>query len=145
MARRIRDKRTLELFDPQIEAPTPREGMVDLDVELRDALNEAISKAPITRAEIAAKMSDLTGRDITQAMLNAYTGESRQDHNFPFRYAAAFEVVTESFALTHLLARARGGRVLLGEQALLAEVARIDQALSDLKKHRANVLQKISQ
>lgn len=136
MVRRVRDRLTMDLF--QVPQPTPAlAGNVDLDVPLREALNDAIKHAPGDRHDIAAEMSRLTGRDISRYMLDAYTGESRSDHNFPFRYAAAFEVATGSFALTHLLAKARGGRVLLGQDALLAELGRIEREEQDLRVQKS--------
>ena len=136
MARRVRDKLTLDLF--QVPQPTPPlAGNVDLDVPLREALTDAIRHADGDRHDIAAEMSRLTGRDISRYMLDAYTADSRPDHNFPFRYAAAFEQATGSFALTNLLAKARGCRVLIGEDALLAELGRIEREEQGLKTQKA--------
>lgn len=136
MTRRARDKLTLDLF--QIPQPRPAlAGNVDLDVPLREALNDGMRHAEGDRHAIAAEMSRLTGRDISRYMLDAYTGESRADHNFPFRYAAAFEQATGSYCLTNLLAKARGCRVLVGEDALLAELGRIEREEQDLKTQKA--------
>jgi hypothetical protein len=84
-------------------------------------------------------MSRLTGREISKYMLDAYTAESRNDHNFPFRYAAAFEIATDSYCLTQLLARLRGCRVLVGEEALLAELGRIEQMETELREQKRAV------
>ena len=108
-----------------------------MDVPLRAALGNALKDADLDRWAIAAEMSRLTGRDISKYMLDAYTAESRQDHNFPFRYAAAFEVATESHCLTYLLAKARGCEVLVGEESLLAELGRIEKKEADLKRRKA--------
>jgi hypothetical protein len=136
MARRIRDSLTLDLFDiPQPQASTP--GNLDLDIELRHALSDALKHADGDRYQIAAEMSRLTGRDISKHMLDAYTAESRCDHNFPFRYAAAFEVATGSFCLTNLIATARGCSVLVGDEALLAELGRVEQMETELRQQKA--------
>lgn len=79
----------------------------------------------------------MTGRDISKYMLDAYTAESRSDHNFPFRYAPAFEVATDSYCLTNLLARARGCKVSVGDEALLTELGRIEQMEMELKQQKA--------
>jgi len=137
---RIRDALTLDLF----EVPTPQAaatGNLDLDVPLREALSDALRHSEINRHQVAAEMSRLTGRDISKYMLDAYTAESREAHNFPMRYAAAFEHVTNSYALTNLLAKARGCKVLVGEDALLAEFGRIEQMEFELKKQK-NALKK---
>jgi len=138
MARRMRDKLTLDIFDiPQEADPLP--GRVDLDLPLREALSDALKHADGDRYHVAAEMSRLTGREISRYMLDAYTAESRTDHNFPLRYAAAFEVATHSYCLTNLLAKARGCRVLVGDDALLAELGRIDQQEIELRAQRAAI------
>ena len=136
MTRRVRDKLTLDLFEVPQALP-PISGAMDLDVPLREALTDAIRHAPGDRLDVAAQMSRLTGRDITRYMLDAYTGESRTDHNFPFRYAAAFEAAAESFCLTNLLAKARGCSVLVGEESLLAEMGRLEQMEQELRTQKA--------
>ena len=138
MARRFRDSLTLNLFD----IPTPSEpiaGNLDLDMALREALSDALKHCDKDRWEIAAEMSRLTGRDISKYMLDAYTGESRSDHNFPYRYASAFEAATGSYCLTNLLAKCRGCKVLVGEETLLTELGRIEQMEVELKKQKAEL------
>jgi len=136
MARRIRDALTLDLFDIPV-ADSPVAGNLDLDGPLRAALSDALKHADGDRWHIAAEMSRLTGREISKYMLDAYTGESRSDHNFPMRYAAAFEAAAGSFCLTHLLAKVRGCKVLVGEEALLAELGRIEQMEVELRQQKA--------
>lgn len=136
MARRFRDALTLDLFEVPVPA-APLAGNLDLDVPLREALSDALKHADKDRWAVAAEMSRLTGREISKYMLDAYTAESRSDHNFPFRYAAAFEVATGSYCLGHLLAKARGCKMLVGEEALLAELGRIEQMEAEIKSQKA--------
>lgn len=138
--RRVRDSLTLDLFDIPQPAPAVAAGL-DLDVALREALNDAIKHCDLNRHQIGAEMSRLTGRNVSKSMLDAYTGESRDDHNFPFRYAAAFELATGSFALTNLLAKTRGCKVLVGEESLLAELGRLEQMEAELKSQKAALKQ----
>lgn len=136
MGRRFRDPFTLDLFD--VPSPTPPiAGNLDIDVPLREALSDALKHSEKDRWAVAAEMSRLTGRDISKYMLDAYTAESRSDHNFPFRYAPAFEVATDSYCLTNLLARARGCKVSVGDEALLTELGRIEQMEMELKQQKA--------
>ncbi len=133
---RQRDDLTLDLFDIPTPGPT-LDRSHDLDAPLREALNQAIKAAPVDRWAIAAEMSRLTGREVSRYMLDAYTGDSRQDHNFPFRYAAAFEIATSTRVLTELLARNRGCRLLVGEDALLAELGKLEREEQQLKQRKA--------
>ena len=140
MLARTRDKLTFDFF----EVPTPMPslpGQLDLDIPLRDTLAEALKRCAHDRHAVAAEMSRLTGRDVSKSMLDAYTAESRSDHNFPFRYAAAFETVTGSFGLTNLLAAARGCKVFVGKEALLADLGRIETMELELRQQRATLKQ----
>lgn len=130
MARR-RDALTADLFDiPQ--APAPVSGSLDYCTELRFALSDALKKCPRSRYEVAARMSELTGEEITKTMLDAWTAESKTAWRFPFEFAAAFEVATDTTILQELLARKRGSRILVGEDNLLAELGRIHKQRDEL-------------
>lgn len=138
--RKSTDSLTLDMFAmPVPQAATP--GNLDLDVPLRQALCAGLKHAEGDRFQVAAEMSRVTGREISKNMLDAYTAESRQDYNFPMRYAAAFEHATDSYCLTNLLGAARGCRVLVGEDTILAEMVKIERMEADLKRQK-KLLQK---
>ena len=124
-----------ELFDIP-RAPALVGGSLDYASELRHCLSEALKKSPKSRYEIAARMSELTGYDITKAMLDAWTAESRSPWRFPFEYAAAFEVACESICLQELLCRKRGSQILQGEESLLTELGRLDREEQQVKQRR---------
>lgn len=131
-----RDSRTLDLFDIP-EAPVPTGGSLNFDAQICATLSETLKHCPKDRYRVAADMSRLLAREISKHMLDAYTAESRDAYNFPLNYVAAFEVATASFALTQLLAKLRGCRILVGEDALLAELGKIEreeQALTQRKQ-----------
>jgi len=128
MARRpYVDERQLSLaglFDcPQEPAANP--GALNFSIELRGVLSNALKKTPSSRYEIAARMSELLGVEVTKFQLDSWTAESRDGWRFPFEYAAAFEVATGTTVLQDLLARKRGSRVLVGEDVLKAELGRL--------------------
>ena len=130
---RERDQHTCDLFTvPQAPATAP--GSLDYAAELRGVLSVALKKTPKTRYEVAARMSELTGQDITKATLDAWTAESKTMWRFPFEYAAAFEEATGTTCLQQLLARKRGCKVLVGEEALLAELGRVSQMREQLAR-----------
>ena len=72
-------------------------------------------------------MAELTGDNISVHSLNAWTAESREGHRFPLEYLAAFEVAAETTALTAWLADIRGGKVLMGKEALDAEIGKLER------------------
>jgi len=125
------DHGTTDLFEAP-QAPAPIGGSLDYATELRHALSDAIKVCPHSRYEVAARMSELTGQDITKSMLDAWTAESRTPWRFPFEYAAAFEVACETTALQELLGRKRGSRILVAEDVLLAELGRLEKQAADI-------------
>lgn len=131
MASKVADTMTLDLFEIPV-APAPFGGSLDYASELCHVLADALKQTPLSRYQVAARMSELTGREITKAQLDAWTAESKEPWRFPFEYAAAFEAACESNCLQELLARKRGTRVLTGRDALLAEYGRIKQAKQEL-------------
>lgn len=88
----------------------------------------------LDRYGIAATASRFAGKEISKAMLDAYTAESRDAYNLPFWAAPAIEVACDSTALTEWLAEVRGGRLVLGPATIDAEIGRLQverEAMSD--------------
>ena len=77
-------------------------------------------------------MSELTGHDISKAMLDAWTAESREAWRFPLEYATAFEIGCDSYCLTEFLARKRGCKVYAGDEVRQAEIGRIESQMDEL-------------
>lgn len=142
MTRTIRDPRQLVLDDlyevPETRPPLP--GSQQFADDLCKALSDALKAAPCSRAEAASRMSELTGEDITLAMVNAWTARSHCRHRFPFEYAAAFEVATGSTALQTLLAARRGSLVLFGDQARDARLGLVRRRIAALRAEERSLL-----
>lgn len=129
---RREDPRQLELSF-EVPRPAPAEpGALDCDGAVREALAETIRTSDMARADIAARMSALSGRQVSEHMLNAWTAPSRTSWRFPLALAPAFEVATSSYSLLERLAAWRGCRVLVGEEALQAEWGRLEQMRQDI-------------
>ncbi|MBI2313540.1 MAG: hypothetical protein HYU77_13655 [Betaproteobacteria bacterium] len=131
--RRRHDLFTLDLFDIP-RPPAATEGALNCAVEICHTLSEALKASPQTRYQVAARMSELVGHEISKYSLDSWTAESREGHRFPLEYAPAFEAALESYCLQELLARKRGCRVLKGEEALLAELGSIGQMKAELAR-----------
>lgn len=124
-------------------APAPTGGSLDYATELRCVLSDALKRSPRSRHEIAGRMSELTGQDITKSMLDAWTAESKSPWRFPFEFAAAFEAACESTCLQELLGRKRGSRILVGEETLLTELGRIGKQRADLSIREKAIKQRL--
>lgn len=138
--RRVKDTRTLDLFavpEPAPELP----GTMDFRTQVAHLVSEMLRATPGDRYEIAARMSRLTGKDVSKNMLDAYASDAREDHNLPFYLLPALEAVCESHVLTAWLADVRGGRLLIGRDALNAELGRLerqrDEATRRIKQLKA--------
>jgi len=142
------DERTLDFFEvPQ--APAPVNGSLDCAAELcatlADMITDSINRKVIrSRYDLAARMSELTGHEITKAMIDAWTAESKEAWRFPFQFAPAMEAACDSTALQELFGRKRGSRILVGEDALLAEMGRLDVDEARIKQRRAKLKARLS-
>lgn len=121
----------LARFEAAEQPAGPVEGSLDVAAELCAALSRAIKDCPLSRAEIAARMADLTGKAITEAMLNSWTSKAHDGWRFPFEFAPAFEVATGSQCLQLLLARHRGTLVMTPRDGRDAEIGRIQRQNRD--------------
>lgn len=79
---------------------------------VRAILVESIKQSGKSRAQIADIMSRLTGTEITERRLNAYTAASREDFSFPIELARAFCMATQDFSLLRHLVEMAGLRVV---------------------------------
>lgn len=121
-----RDTRTQDMFEvPQPAAPVP--AGLDYRATVSALVGQLLKDADGDRYEIASRMSRLTGVEITKYMLDAYTSEARETFNLPFWLAAALEVACESLVLSTWLTNVRGGRLLIGRDALNAELGKLER------------------
>ncbi|MBF0402079.1 MAG: hypothetical protein HQL90_15110 [Magnetococcales bacterium] len=118
---------------------THRPGTLNLR-EVEDCMNNAIAQSGQTRWHIAATMSELTGDHITKMMLDAWTAPSKPRTRFPFQYAAAFQVATNSRCLEDLLVAACGRTSMDPTQVMEAALGRIHCQEEMLKKKREALL-----
>lgn len=119
-------------------------GALDFDRELRHAMTAAVKISPDSRALIAARMSDLTATRVTEAMIDAWTAPSRDRWNLPARLAPAFDIATGGTFVLQLLARKENHAVLSADDAVLAELGRIQQMESELRSRRHELLGRLS-
>jgi hypothetical protein len=127
-----RDKITFDMFD--IPQPVTGPGSLDCRRQIAGVMSEALKG--LDRYLVAAEMSRYLGREISKHMLDAYTSESRENHIPPLDTAMAFDLATQGHALADLYAGKIGGRILLGNDALDAEIGK-------LERHREETMNKI--
>lgn len=117
---------------------------VDLSLRIKTAMGRALKECPDSAAIVAARMSEMTGREISADALYAYTAPSKPDHDMGVTRFVAFVRATGALWLWDELVRDDGLMVLQEREALFAqagllraEQARIGQKLKDIERDLA--------
>lgn len=96
--------------------------------KLKRAMSRALKECPHDRAEVAMRMAVALGQDcFSLAMLNAYTAESNDTHDISLVRFKAFVRATGATWLWDLIVADDGLTMLVGDEARLAEIARVQQ------------------
>lgn len=97
-----RDAHTLDMFEvPQPAAPLP--ASADYRAQVASLVGDLLKEADGDRFEIAARMSRLTGADVSKYMLDAYSSEARETFNLPLWLVPSLEVACGTHAITNWL------------------------------------------
>jgi len=125
-----KDDRTLDIFAvPQPVLAIPGNG--NYAAQVSELVGEVLKTTDLDRYEVAARMSRLSGDDVSKNMLDAWSSPARADHNLPLYRAALLEEVCASHSLTDWLVILRGGRVAYGREALDAELGKLERVAAD--------------
>ena len=127
------DPYTADLFEvPRPVRPVP--GALSLGTTLRCLLSDVLKRAPMSRFDVAARMSELTGEAISKHQLDRWTAESRNAWRFPLEYLPAFETAVQTHEITAWIADLRGARLSIGREALEAQLGKVSQMRDELAK-----------
>ena len=131
-----RDRLTADLFDMVVVpvARAPIAGALDVGAQLRGLLSAQMKASILSRHQIAARMGELLGHDVTKHQLDSWTAESRDGWRFPLEYLPALEVALETHEITAWLADVRGARLSIGREALQAQLGKLEHLKSELRK-----------
>ena len=105
-------------------------GSFNIDTTFREVISEALKRCPRSRWEVAGRMSELTGQEITKSMLDSWTAESKEGHRFPAIFLPAFCEATGCSEPLKLLGKLVGVFVMPGPEALRAEIQRIEEEIN---------------
>lgn len=114
-------------------------GSMNISVQLRNELSEGLKFSMLSRHQVAARMSELTGVEITKSQLDSWTAESKEGHRFPAEYLPAFCHVTGYKKPLMMMARLVQCYLIESEEALLAELGKIDQVKKDIAQRERTV------
>ena len=131
--RKLLDSNQPSLFDILQEQSrsenNPAPGSKDIDKSFREVVSLALKGSPLSRYQVAARMSELVGQDITKTMLDSWTAESKEQHRFPAIFLPAFCEAAGSMEPLRMLGQSAGAFVLPGTEALRAEIRRIEEEI----------------
>ena len=126
-------------FGPMFRNCSPVDGSLNVDLKLRTALNEAISKSGKKRSQICAEMSDLTNTDVVKSSLDSWTAESKsisspnedfsnnKRRGMPAELIVAFCVATDDDTPLRMLAENMGLRLMDREQQIAFHLSRLEE------------------
>lgn len=121
------------------EAIAPKPGALNIGLKLRRVLNESIKASPLSRQEIAERMSSMLGHQVTASQINHWTAGSREGWRFPLEYLPALETVLETHHILTWLADLRGARLSFGREVLEAQLGKLEHMKGELKRREAAI------
>ena len=130
----------------EMETTPSTQGRLNVELELRQAVSEAVKHCPLSVHQIAGEMSHLLGETITGDMIYSWTSESKRAHQVWATRLPAFCHVTGSRRPMELLVQASGMYCLPGPEALRSEIQRLreqEQKASRERKKREMFLQEL--
>lgn len=133
------DALTRDLFEVPVATPSAP-GALSCGRAIRHVLADVLKAATPSREQVAEQMSELTGSPISKHQLDSWTADSREGWRFPLEYVPAFEVACETRELTTWLADLRGCKVLVGKDALDAEIGRMERMREDAGRQLKQVI-----
>lgn len=96
--------------------------------KIKRAMAQAIRECAYSRPVIAARMAQYLGLpNLTKSTLDAYTAESKESHDITLVRFKAFVHATGAVWLWDMIVSEDGLTLLQGDEARLAEIARLQQ------------------
>ncbi len=122
----------LEFFPVRrpLEAGRP----LDLSLRVKTAMGRALKECPDSAAIIAARISEMTGRELTPDALYTYTAPGKPEHDMGITRFIAFVRATRALWLWDLLVEDDGLVVLEGREARLAQIGALEQQRINIEK-----------
>jgi hypothetical protein len=123
--KRIDDPRQRSIYDLIRQSQGKKlnvAGSMQCKDELQRAIDNAIRRSPLSRHQIAGEMSHLLDEEISKAMIDSWTAESKSDRHIPAEYLPAFCRVTGNQEPIEVLNQKADLIALQGPEALRSEI-----------------------
>ncbi len=100
---------------------------LDLSLKIKTALGKALRESGVSATMIAARVSEITGRNITPEALYSYTAPSKPEHEISLLRFIAFARATRAPWLFDVIVEDEGLIVMEGEHAHFAQLGHMRQ------------------
>jgi len=143
MARR--DSVTQDMFE--VPAPATGAAACGFGMQVANLVSEVLRLSEYDRHEVASRMSRYCGKDVSKYMLDAWSAESRDSYNIPLYLVPALEYAAGDsvYSITNWLANARGGRLLVGRETLVAELGKAEREKEEAAKRIKMIKQRLGE
>jgi len=123
------------LFD---SSPAITEGELDMSMAFRDSLSKALRGCRESRWQIAARISEAVGRNISKDMLDKYTS-SNSEYGYRAEDLTAFCLVTGTLEPFRTLLSPLSSEVIDPEESKLVRLARLERKSAELEGEMAKL------
>lgn len=133
------DPRQRSIFDyikESINKSPAIPGDSNIHLQLKACLSEVLRRSRFSRYQVAARMGELLGVEISKTTLDTWTAESKENHRIPAEYIPAFCLAAESIDPLDLLARKARAFIFQDADALRAEIQRFDEQIRELQAEK---------
>ena len=105
-----------------VRRPVENARPVDLSLRIKTGMSQALKECPDSAAIVAARIAEMTGREMSVDALYSYTAASKPEHDIGIVRFVAFVRATRAYWLWDLLVEDDGLMVLQGREAKLAQL-----------------------
>lgn len=103
--------------------------LAGLEQEISSTVGTILASTPMSREEIAARMSELLAEPVSRAMLDAYSSPARTEHKVPMSRFFALVLATKRHDLFDQLTRRIGAGLLVGDEIKTARLGQLDRII----------------
>lgn len=115
----------------------------DISAQLRRWFSAAIKNSPMSRFEIAARMSELLGKEISKFQLDSWTAESKEGYHLPAEYLPAAVAVLDDISGLRILAAPLGVKVLENKDLLWLEYGKLKRTEQQVRLRKKQLEKKL--
>lgn len=124
----------------RLQNGVPR-GSLDIRTQFKESLADDLRHAcdesgkELSRADVAARMSNLLAEEITETTINNWTAQSHP-HRLPADYIPAWVSATGQRAAAAIISRYSGLFMLPGPEALRAEIQKLEEEEKRIRQEK---------